>query len=306
MSHQPFDDRDGHIWLDGQLVPWREANVHVLTHGLHYASSVFEGERAYGGRVFKLYEHTARLAKSAAILGFELPFTVDELVEATREVIRANEISDGYVRPLAWRGPEDMGIAAPKTKIHVAIAAWPVFSPFKSGVKERGLRLFPSSWARPAPHTLPVHAKASGTYMIGTLSRQEADKNGYDDALLLDYRGFVAEATGANLFVVKNGAITTPIPDCFLNGITRQVIIEEARQLGFDVVEKHVTLAELDDADEIFLTGTAYEITGVRAIGERTFEIGEVTKKLARHYDALVREKPVAAVASGPSATSAT
>jgi branched-chain amino acid aminotransferase len=287
----PFDDRDGFIWLDGSLCEWRQAKVHVLTHGLHYASSVFEGERAYGGRVFRLKDHTIRLAKSAGILGFELPYSVDALIAATREIIATQKIEDGYVRPVAWRGPEEMGLAARGSKIHVAIATWPIFNPFAPEIRSRGIRLKKATWQRPPAACAPVHAKAAGLYMICTMARQAAEAAGFDDALMLDYRGYVAEATGANLFMAKGGKLITPLPDCFLDGITRQAVIGLARREGFELIERHVTPEELEAADEVFLTGTAYEVQPVRAIDDIGYEIGPITRRLAERFQSMVREE---------------
>ncbi len=221
----PFDDRDGFIWFDGKLVPWRDAKVHVLTHALHYASCVFEGERVYGGRIFKLAEHSQRLIDSGHILGFEVPWTRAQIDAASNEVVRAQGITDGYVRPIAWRGAEQMGVAAQLTKIHVAVAVWEWPAYFSPDAKMKGIRMCWAKWARPAPHTAPAQAKASGGYMICTLCKHDAEAAGYDDALMLDWRGRVAEGTGANLFLVINGELHTPTPDCFLDGITRQTVI---------------------------------------------------------------------------------
>lgn len=287
---QPFDDRDGFIWFDGKLIPWREANIHVLTHGLHYASSVFEGERAYNGKVFKLREHSERLKKSAEILGFDLPYTPEQIDKATYEVLKANNITDGYVRPVAWRGSEVMGVSAQASKIHVAIAAWPWPSYFSKEARERGLRLHTSAWARPAPNTAPTASKAAGLYMICTLSKHAAEKAGYDDAMMLDYRGYIAEATGANMFLVMGGEIHTPTPDCFLDGITRRTVIDLAKENGLKVVERHILPAELANTQEVFLTGTAAEVTPVGQIDDYTFTVGNITKTLMQAYHELVRK----------------
>ncbi len=289
----PFDNRDGFIWLDGALVPWREARLHVLTHGLHYASSVFEGIRVYNGKIFKLREHSERLFKSAELLGFSLSVTLAELEDATKEVVRAQNITNGYIRPIAWRGSEMMAISAKGCRTHLAIAAWEWPSYFSKEARERGLRLQLSPWARPAPNTAPTSSKAGGLYMIATLSKQGAEANGYDDALMYDYRGFLAEATGANLFLVINGELHTPIPDCFLNGITRQTVISLAKKRGITVVERHIPPEELKKAQEIFLTGTAAEVAPVGAIdgtsfGALTYTPGKVTQALIEDYTALV------------------
>jgi len=286
----PFDDRDGFIWFDGKLKPWREAQVHVLTHGLHYASCVFEGERAYNGKIFKSREHSERLHKSAELLGFAIPFSVDQLEEAKAEVLKANSIVDGYIRPVAWRGSEMMAVSAQKNKIHVAVAAWPWPSYFSKEAKERGLRLDISKWKRPAPDTAPTASKAAGLYMICTLSKHEAEKNGFEDALMLDYRGYIAEATGANVFMVMNGGeIHTPTPDCFLDGITRRTVIGLAKTRGFDVIERHIKPEELKNTQEFFLCGTAAEVTPVGQIADYKFTVGNVTKTLMEDYANLVR-----------------
>lgn len=280
-----FDDRDGLIWFDGALVPWREATIHVLTHALHYASAVFEGERAYGGRIFKLTEHSQRLAKSAEILGFSLPVDVDGIDRACDEVVRANGMSDCYVRPIAWRGSEMMGVSAPATRIHLAIATWPWHSYFSPEARAKGIRLTTSHWRRPPPESAPVHAKATGLYMICTLSKHAAEAAGYDDALMLDWRGRIAESTGANIFLVmKDGRIHTPVPDCFLDGITRRTVIDLARARGIEVVERPIMPEELADAREVFLTGTAAEVTPVGEIDAFRFTPAEITHQLAEDY----------------------
>lgn len=288
MSVPSFDDRDGVIWYDGQMVDWRDAKLHVLSHALHYASCVFEGERVYGGKVFKLTEHSERLIASGKELGFDVPFTAEELDRATLETVQANNIVDGYVRPVAWRGSEMMGVAAQKTKIHVAIACWPWPSYFSPEARLAGIRLMLSDWRRPDPRTAPVKSKAAGLYMICTLSKHKAENLGFDDALLLDWRGQVAEATGANVFFVMNGEIHTPTPDCFLDGITRRTVIELAKKRGYTVVERVILPEEMANAQECFLTGTAAEVTPVRQIGDYTFTPGEVCKALIEDYDALV------------------
>jgi branched-chain amino acid aminotransferase len=285
MALIPFDDRDGVIWLDGQMVPWREAKIHVLTHALHYASSVFEGERAYKGKVFKLTEHSQRLHRSAELLGFTIPYSVAELDAATNAVITANTMPDAYIRPVAWRGAEVMGIAAQQSKIHVAIACWNWPSYFSPEQRMKGLRLTRANWARPAPNTAPTASKAAGLYMICTLSRHMADAQGFDDALMLDWRGQVAEATAANFFMVQDGKLHTPTPDCFLNGITRQTVIELARQNGIEVIERAIWPDELKTASEIFLTGTAAEISPVGQIDELRFTPGAITQRLIQAYD---------------------
>jgi branched-chain amino acid aminotransferase len=290
MSLVPYDDRDGLIWLDGTMVPWREAQVHVLSHALHYASCVFEGERVYGGRIFKLTEHSARLVDSARTMGFEIPFDVAAIDEACKRVVAANGIDDGYVRPVAWRGAEMMGVSAQKCQIHLAIAAWAWPAYFTPEARLKGIRMTRGRFQRPAPSTAPVQSKAAGLYMICTLSKHEAEAKGYDDALMLDYRGYLAEGTGANLFLVIDGKLHTPTPDCFLDGITRRTVIELARARGFELVERHIKPEELADADEVFLTGTAVEVTPVREIDQHRFQVGPITRQLIEDFDALTRQ----------------
>ncbi|HET8726109.1 MAG TPA: branched-chain amino acid aminotransferase [Alphaproteobacteria bacterium] len=289
MAIIPFDDRDGLIWQDGRMVPWRDAKVHVLTHGLHYGSCVFEGERVYGGQVFKLTEHSERLVRSAELLGFSLPFTAAEIDEATRAVVKANGIVDGYVRPVAWRGSEMMGVSAQHNTIHVAIATWVWPSYFSPEAKLKGIRLQTSPWARPAPNTAPVHSKAAGLYMICTMSKHAAEGQGFHDALMLDHRGQVAEATGANVFLVIDGKLHTPVPDCFLDGITRRTVIDLARARNIEVVERAILPAELAQAAEVFLTGTAAEVTPVGSIDAHTFTPGRITETLMDAYAEEVR-----------------
>ncbi len=293
MALIPFDDRDGFIWFDGALVPWREAKIHVLTHALHYGSSVFEGERAYEGHIFKSPEHTTRLFKSAGILGMEIPFSEAQINAAKEETLKANNFVDAYIRPVAWRGSEQMGIGAQAAQTHVAIACWEWPSYFSPELREKGVSLKTSSWRKPAPDSAPCHAKASGLYMINTLSKHEAEGAGYNDALMCDYRGFPVEATGANLFRVKDGVIRTPAPDCFLNGITRQTVMGLAREFGYTVEEDHITMEDLKSADEIFITGTAAEVTAIGKIDETIFSVGPVTRTLREAYENLVRGRPV-------------
>ncbi|MDB5405811.1 MAG: branched-chain amino acid aminotransferase [Rhodospirillales bacterium] len=288
MSILPFDDRDGVIWLDGRLVPWRNAQIHVLTHALHYASCVFEGERIYDGKVFKLREHSQRLIDSGRMLGFELPLSLEELMDATNETVEATGIPNGYVRPVAWRGPEQMGVAAQATKIHVAIAIWEWPSYFSPEARVKGIRMKWAKWARPAPNTAPTAAKAAGLYMICTLAKHDAEAEGYDDALMLDWRGQLAEATGANLFLAIDGQLHTPTPDCFLDGITRQTVIGLARDNQIKVVERAIWPDELAQANEVFITGTAAEITPVGEIGDYSFTPGPVTNRLIGAFDKLV------------------
>ena len=283
-----FDDRDGWIWFDGKLVPWREAQVHVLSHALHYASSIFEGQRAYNGEIFKLTEHSQRLRKSAELLGFEIPWSVEQLNQACKEVLKANNLVDAYMRPVAWRGSESMGVTAPDAPPHVAIAAWEWGKYFDPGKAERGLRFDIAPYRRPAPYTAPVHSKASGLYMICTLSRQHAEKRGYDDALMFDWRGQVAEATGANAFFIRDGELHTPTPDCFLNGITRQTVMDLARKRRIPVIERAIWPEELETFQQMFITGSAAEVTFVGSAGPWNFEVGDMSRQLAKDYDDLV------------------
>jgi len=288
MSIIPYDDRDGFIWMDGSLRPWRDAKIHVLTHGLHYASAVFEGERAYGGKVFKLREHSERLLNSARLLGFEIPMTLEEVEAATMATLKANNLSDAYVRPIAWRGPEQIGVAAQATKIHVAIATWNWGTYFTPEARMRGIRLKTSEWRRPAPDTAPTASKAAGLYMICTMSKHAAEAQGYEDALMLDWRGQIAEATGANIFLAIDGELHTPTPDCFLNGITRQAVIGMARARQIKVVERAIMPNELGRAQEVFLTGTAAEITPVGEIDQYRFTPGAITQALTADFDKAV------------------
>lgn len=288
MSALTFDDRDGFIWFNGKLMPWRDAKVHVLTHALHYASSVFEGERSYGGKIFKLEEHTDRLFESARLLDMKIPFTAQQINDASYETIKANNITDGYLRPLAWRGSEQMGVTAQNAKINVAIACWVWPSYFTLEARLKGIRLQMSQWRRPSPDNAPVKSKASGLYMICTLSKHTAERAGYEDALMLDYRGQVAEATGANVFFVINGDIHTPTPDCFLDGITRRTVIELAKKRGYKVIERAIMPEEMSKAQECFLTGTAAEVTPVSEIGQYKFTPAEICRNLMTDFDALV------------------
>jgi branched-chain amino acid aminotransferase len=288
-SGTSFDSLEGQIWYDGKLVPWQDADVHVLTHGLHYGSCVFEGERSYGGNIFKLREHTDRLIGSALTMGFEIPYSAEEIDTACNEVCKVNGITDGYIRPVAWRGSEMMGVSAQNNTIHLAIAAWPWPSYFSPEARMKGIRLKTSKWRRPAPDTAPVHAKAAGLYMICTLSKHEAERQGYDDALMLDWRGQVAESTGANIFMVMgDGKLHTPTPDCFLNGITRQTVIDLAKARGIEVIERAISPDELANATEVFLTGTAAEVTPVGEIDEHKFSVGDISKWLIADYDKAV------------------
>ena len=285
----PFDDRDGFIWMNGKLVAWRDAKLHVLSHALHYASAVFEGERVYSGRIFKSRAHSERLARSAELLGFKLPITVDELERAKADTVKANGIVDGYLRPIAWRGSEQMGVSAQASRINVAIATWVWPSYFPPEIRARGIRLTMSKWRRPAPDTAPTASKAAGLYMICTMSKHAAEVAGFQDALMLDWRGQVAEATGANFFMVINGEVHTPTPDCFLDGITRRTVMELARQRQFKVVERAIWQEELAGAQEVFLTGSAAEITPVGEIDQYRFTPGDVTRALIADFEKLVR-----------------
>ena len=291
MAVLPFDDRDGQIWWDGKLVPWREARPHVLTHGLHYGSAVFEGERAYAGNIFKLREHTDRLIASGRILGFEIPYSADEIDAACKEVLAANGLTDAYLRPIAYRGSEMLAVSAQHTKIHLAIATWAWPNLFGAN-RMKGVRLGWAKWKRPHPETAPTASKAAGLYMIGTLSKHGVEAEGFDDALMLDWRGQVAEATGANIFFVFNGELHTPTPDCFLDGITRRTVMQLARNRGYKVVERAIFPEELAKAEEVFLVGTAAEVTPVRQIGELEFSSGPVGETLLADYEALVRMSP--------------
>lgn len=295
MASLPMDQRDGWIWFDGELRPWRDAKIHVLTHGLHYASCVFEGERAYGGEVFKLREHTERLIESGRTLDFTIPYSADEIDGACRQVLSANKLVDAYIRPVAWRGSEELSVPGRNNKVHLAIAAWVWPSYFSVEEKLKGIRLQWSKWKRPSPETIPCKAKAAGLYMICTLSKDAAMADGYADALMLDYRGYVAEATGANVFFVRGDEIHTPAPDCFLDGITRQTLIALAKENGYRVVERHIRPEELASFDECFLTGTAAEVTPVSEVGEFRFKPGKACQTLIEAYSAAVTPKQAAA-----------
>jgi branched-chain amino acid aminotransferase len=295
MSLIPFDDRDGWIWMDGAFVPWREAKIHVLTHGLHYGSAVFEGERMYGGEIFRLADHSERLFRSAEILDFAIPFTREEIDRASTEVCARNGLADCYVRPIAWRGSETIGVAAHDSRIHVAIAAWDWPSYFKPEEKAKGIALTWARYRRPSPETAPTASKAAGLYMICTISKHEAERDGFADAMMLDWRGYVAEATGANVFFVRDGALFTPTPDCFLDGITRKAVIEIARRRGFEVVERYILPEELATFSECFITGTAAEVTPVAQIGDHRFRPGNISLSLMDDFSALARGKRKAA-----------
>ena len=288
MAGVPFDQLDGHIWMNGEFVPWKDAKVHVLTHGLHYASAVFEGERAYGGEIFKLTEHTERLHESARILGFKIPYSVQEIDEACVALLHKQGFSDAYVRPIAWRGSEMMGVSAQANKINLAIAIWQWPSYFNPEQRLKGIRLDLAEYRRPDPRTAPSKSKAAGLYMICTISKHAAEAKGYADALMLDWRGQVAEATGANVFFVKDGVIHTPTPDCFLDGITRRTVIDLAKKRGYELVERVIMPEEMEDFDQCFLTGTAAEVTPVSEIGPYKFEVGDITTTLMNDYTQAV------------------
>ena len=283
-----FDQRDGFIWMNGALIPWTDARVHVLTHGLHYASSVFEGERAYAGAIFKLREHTERLIYSAKELGFEIPYTAGEIDAACIETLEANGLVDGYLRPVAWRGSEMMGVSAQNNRINLAIAAWEWPSYFDPEERLKGIRLDMADYRRPSPETAPCHAKAAGLYMICTLSKHAAESKGYADALMLDWRGRVAEATGANVFFVDNGVLHTPEPDCFLDGITRRTVMDLARARGLEIIERAIMPEEMENFSECFITGTAAEVTPVSEIGPYKFTPSDISVNLLNDYLALV------------------
>ncbi|MEQ1718555.1 MAG: branched-chain amino acid aminotransferase [Hyphomicrobium sp.] len=291
----PYHDRDGFIWMDGHLVPWRDAKVHILTHALHYASAVFEGERAYDGEIFKLREHSERLIEGAGIMDFEIPYTPEQIDQACRDVIRANNLADCYVRPIAWRGSEMMGVAAQSAKIHLAVAAWNWGSYFPMEQRLKGIRIAMATYRRPAPDSAPFRAKAAGLYMICTIEKHRAERAGYSDALMLDYRGHVAECTGANVFFIKDGAIHTPVPDCFLDGITRRTVVDIAKARGIAIVERTILPDELGTFSECFITGTAAEITPVSEIGAHRYKPGQITEALLADYMALVSPKKRAA-----------
>jgi branched-chain amino acid aminotransferase len=295
MSVIPFDQRDGVIWMDGKIVPWADAKIHVLTHGLHYASAVFEGERAYGGTIFRLRDHTARLKQSARILDFEIPYSEDEIDAACNLVLEKNGHPDAYVRPIAWRGSEMMGVSAQNNRIHLAVATWEWPSYFDPAQRLKGLRLDIAEYRRPDPATAPCKSKAVGLYMICTISKHRAERKGYADALMLDWRGRVAECTGANVFFVADGKLHTPIPDCFLDGITRRTVIELARRRGIEVVERAIEPEELSGFSEMFLSGTAAEVTPVAEAGPHRFTPGAITQMLMNDYTAEVQPKAKAA-----------
>lgn len=284
MPYAPFDDRDGVIWMDGEYIAWREAKIHVLTHSLHYGGAVFEGIRAYNGAIFKLAEHSNRLIESARIVGYKLPYSLEELNQATIDCFNKSGFKDAYLRPFAWRGAQEMGIGAKNCKIHMAIAAWEWPNYFPKELVENGITLKTCCWRRPPPECAPVHAKTSGLYTISTLSKHQAEAAGYHDALMLDYQGRVSECSGANFFVVKDKKITTPRPDCFLNGITKQTVMKLATGLGYSVEEKIVMPEDALKADELFVTGTAYEVLPIAKLDDTKFKAGPVTQKLRQAY----------------------
>lgn len=285
-----YDDRDGKIWMNGKLIEWRDANVHILTHAMHYASSVFEGERAYNGKIFKSVLHSQRLLKSAKMVDFEIPYSIDEIEKAKYDALRANKLEDAYVRAVAWRGAgEDMGVASLRNPVNLAVAAWS-WGNYYGDAKMKGAKLDVAKWQRPDPKTAPFEAKAAGLYMIATMSKHTAEANGCSDAMMMDYRGYVAEATGANIFFVKDGEVHTPTPDAFLNGLTRQTVIEMLTKMGVKVHERHILPGELEDFNQCWLTGSAAEITPVGQIGNYNFEVGELTQAVSKNYEQLVRE----------------
>ena len=285
---QPYDQRDGFIWMNGELMPWRDARLHLLTHALHYGSAVFEGEAVYDGEIFKLTEHSQRLHDSAKALDFEIPYSVAEIDQACRDVVRANGLVNGYVRPIAWRGSEQMGVSAQATRINLAIAVWNWGSYFDPAARMKGLRLAIAQYRRPDPRTAPAKSKAAGLYMICTMEKHRAERAGYNDALMLDWRGRIAEATGANIFFVQNGVLQTPLPDCFLDGITRHAVVGLAKKRGWKVIERAIMPEEMAHFSECFITGTAAEITPVSEIGPHKFTVGEITRTLMDDYSALV------------------
>ena len=284
-----YDDRDGHIWMDGNLVDWRSAKVHILTHAMHYGSSVFEGERAYNGKIFKSLEHTKRLILSGKYLDIPNPYSVSEIEEAKKIVLKKSGLQDAYIRAIMWRGSgTDMGVASASNKVRLAIAVWK-WGAYYGDAKTKGAILDISSWKRPSPETIPCFAKASGLYMICTMSKHAAESKGCSDALMMDYRGYVSEATGANVFFVKDGKVHTPKPDCFLNGITRQTVIKMLKEKGIEVFERFILPSELSDFEQCWLTGTAAEVTPVERIGDYNFEVGSLTKEISKDYEKIVR-----------------
>ncbi|RZO32755.1 MAG: branched-chain amino acid aminotransferase [Rhodospirillaceae bacterium] len=289
MASVPFDKLGGKLWYNGEMVEWDEGRLHILSHGLHYGSCVFEGERAYGGKIFKHQEHTDRLFKSAEILGMDIGYSNKQLYDAAYASLAAQGFTDAYVRPVAWRGSEMMAISAQQTKTHVAVICWDMGSYFDPEARMAGIKLQWAKYKRPSPECAPVHAKAAGLYMICTVSKHEAEAQGFNDAIMLDWRGYIAECTGANIFFVKNGALHTPTPDCFLDGITRRTVIERAKVKGIEVVERHILPEELAEMQEVFIVGTAAEVTPINQIGDMNFQVGEVTRDLLTDYHNHVR-----------------
>ncbi len=284
-----YEDRDGKIWLDGKLVEWRDAQVHILTHAMHYASSVFEGERAYNGKIFKSREHSERLLTSGKLIDFDIPYSVDEIEAAKQAALEANSLTDAYVRAVAWRGAgQDMGVASLRNPVRMAVAVWS-WGNYYGDAKMKGAKLDIAKWRRPDPATAPSQAKAAGLYMIATMSKHAAEAKGCSDAMMFDYRGYIAEATGANIFFVKDGEVHTPTPDAFLNGITRQTVIDMLKQKGITVHERHIMPEELEGFEQCWLTGTAAEVTPVGQIGDYTFEVGALARDMVDSYEKLVR-----------------
>lgn len=285
-----YDNRDGVIWMDGKLLNWREANVHILTHAMHYASSVFEGERCYNGKIFKSKEHSQRLKDSATYIDFEIPYSIEEIETAKYTVLKENKLENAYVRAVAWRGAgEDMGVASAKNPVRLAIAAWE-WGAYYGDAKMKGAKLDISKWKRPSPETIPCFAKAAGLYMICTMSKHAAETKGCSDSMMLDYRGYIAEATGANIFFVKDGEVHTPKPDCFLNGLTRQTVIQMLTERGIKINERHILPSELGSFEQCWLTGTAAEVTPVGTIGEYKFKVGSLAREISEAYELLVRQ----------------
>ena len=285
-----YDNREGKIWMDGSLVDWREANVHILTHAMHYASSVFEGERAYNGKIFKSRAHSERLIQSGKLIDFDIPYSIDEIEAAKRSALDANGLTDGYVRAVAWRGAgEDMGVASARNPVHMAVAVWS-WGNYYGDAKMKGAKLDIAKWRRPDPATAPSQAKAAGLYMIATMSKHTAEAKGCSDAMMYDYRGYIAEATGANIFFVRDGEVHTPMPDSFLNGLTRQTVIEILKQRGITVNERHIMPEEVESFEQCWLTGTAAEVTPVGQIGDYNFEVGALTRDISESYERLVRQ----------------
>ena len=285
-----YDDRDGKIWMDGALIDWRDANVHILTHAMHYASSVFEGERAYNGKIFKSRAHSARLIQSGKLIDFDIPYSIDEIEAAKQSALEANRLTDAYVRAVSWRGAgEDMGVASARNPVHLAVAVWS-WGNYYGDAKMKGAKLDIAKWRRPDPATAPSQAKAAGLYMIATMSKHSAEAKGCSDAMMFDYRGYIAEATGANIFFVKDGQVHTPIPDSFLNGLTRQTVIEMLKHRGISVNERHIMPEELESFEQCWLTGTAAEVTPVGQIGDYNFDVGALTREISDGYEKLVRE----------------